>query len=287
VRRRACRAALQAAPGSRTAGKRLRPGAARGLTKEAPTSCRRAVDLAWDVVARWGTDPTLVGALPRQFYDDFVAVAEVRESVGRPDHEGSDSSNALVCARACVRPCARGRVCVCVCACVCEHKYVRVYVCVFVRVHVHTAIRGRTHRTGVRACALACATACGHACASAILRLWVRLPDDAAPGIDLLRGACHQDACCTSPADAPLMTPATARTRRATSRCWRRDYAARARATVHSLRTTGEGVAKRRMWRALHELRRVLPAVGCCLSLLCLSLPMCSVAPPSIAHASH
>jgi uncharacterized ferritin-like protein (DUF455 family) len=38
----------------------------------------RAVDLAWDVVARWGADPEFEGCLPRAFFDDFVAVAEVR-----------------------------------------------------------------------------------------------------------------------------------------------------------------------------------------------------------------
>jgi len=37
---------------------------------------KRAVDLAWDVIARWGSDPTLAPHLPRQFFDDFVAVAE-------------------------------------------------------------------------------------------------------------------------------------------------------------------------------------------------------------------
>lgn len=36
----------------------------------------RAVDLAWDVIARWGSDPTLASFLPREFFSDFVAVAE-------------------------------------------------------------------------------------------------------------------------------------------------------------------------------------------------------------------
>ncbi|KAI8467548.1 MAG: hypothetical protein J3K34DRAFT_523635 [Monoraphidium minutum] len=35
-----------------------------------------AVDLAWDAVARWGSGVDTAGALPREFFDDFVAVAE-------------------------------------------------------------------------------------------------------------------------------------------------------------------------------------------------------------------
>jgi uncharacterized ferritin-like protein (DUF455 family) len=33
-----------------------------------------AVDLSWDIIARWGADPAY-GRLPRQFYDDWVRVA--------------------------------------------------------------------------------------------------------------------------------------------------------------------------------------------------------------------
>lgn len=35
-----------------------------------------AVDLSWDVIARFGAHPEYAGALPRAFFDDFVTVAE-------------------------------------------------------------------------------------------------------------------------------------------------------------------------------------------------------------------
>lgn len=34
------------------------------------------MDLAWDVIARWGADPAYVEVLPRQFYEDFVTIAD-------------------------------------------------------------------------------------------------------------------------------------------------------------------------------------------------------------------
>lgn len=32
------------------------------------------MDLSWDVIARWGSDPDY--QLPKEFFDDFVMVAE-------------------------------------------------------------------------------------------------------------------------------------------------------------------------------------------------------------------
>lgn len=35
-----------------------------------------AVDLSWDIIARFGSDPAYKDHLPKQFFDDFVEVAQ-------------------------------------------------------------------------------------------------------------------------------------------------------------------------------------------------------------------
>lgn len=35
-----------------------------------------AIDLSWDIIARFGADPRYSGVLPEEFFDDFVTVAD-------------------------------------------------------------------------------------------------------------------------------------------------------------------------------------------------------------------